>query len=508
VKKEMNVIKKIKVDPGTTIPFNNKVDYCVGTGRMGLALHKAYFDQLKLVQEAIGFSHIRGHGLFCDDMAVCQRYDDKSGQQVFEYNYTYVDMVMDNYLNLGLRPFLELGFMPQQMASGDQTIFYWKGNVTPPINYEDWTTMVKTLLYHLIERYGKKEIVQWPIEVWNEPNLDSFWKDANMQEYLRLYEYTTIAVKEVDTAFKVGGPSICGINDELWLRSFLEYIQVHKLPLDFVTRHHYTIHIPKSEGRYRYALLHDLDESIQLLETSREIIDSFDEFRGMDIHITEFNTAYGSDCPIHDTNLNAAYIAALLSRLGDKHASYSYWTFGDIFEENGVPFTPFHGGFGMVANGCIPKPTFWVFVFYKQLQGTCVHRSKEAVIVQMPDGAYRGILWNVDVDYTGKSIEIELNLPAEKGEYCYITRTVDEECCNPLKLWHDMGEPSHLLPEQVALLKEHAVPMVKSGLVQAEVSKIKTMFVLKPNAVIYFELNRVERKSDRGYSWERIVNGK
>jgi len=94
-------------------------------------------------------------------------------------------------------------------------------------------------------------------------------------------------------------------------------------------------------------------------------VDSYEEFAGKDIHITEYNTSYIPNAPVHDTCYNAAYVAQMLSRLGDCHTSYSYWTFGDVFEELGVPFTPFHGGFGLVANGCIPKPTFWTFAFYK-----------------------------------------------------------------------------------------------------------------------------------------------
>lgn len=503
----MSKVKKILVKQSVEIPFNNRVDFCVGTGRMGLALHKEYYEQLKMVQEVMGFKYIRGHGLFCDDMAICQSYADESAKQVFEYNFTYLDRVMDSYINLGLRPFLELGFMPEKMASGNQTVFYWKGNVTPPKNYEDWTAMVQATLRHLMERYGKENVVKWPIEVWNEPNLSGFWKGADMQEYFRLYEYTALAVKEVDSAFKIGGPAVCGGTDKIWIRSFLEYVQEKKLPLDFITRHHYTTHVPKEEGHYKYTKLHDLDVSFQELETTREIIDSFDRFRGMDIHITEFNTSYVPDCPLHDTNLNAAYTAAMLSRLGDKHASYSYWTFGDVFEEKGVPFTPFHGGFGMVANGCIAKPTFWTFAFYKQLQGNCVHRSEEAIIVQLPDGNYLGILWNLDVDYTGEPLKLEFELPGQAGEYCLVSKTVDEECCNPLKLWHDIGEPANLLPEQTALLKEHAVPLIKSESIVATKAGIDICFVLKTNAVVYFELKAVERKSDRGYSYERVVKG-
>ena len=113
--------KRILLAPEGNTEFHNQVDYCVGTGRMGLALQKEYFEQLKLVQEEIGFQHIRGHGLFCDDMAIYQVSDDGTA----EYNYTYLDRVMDSYLELGIKPFLELGFMPEKMASGKQTIFYW-----------------------------------------------------------------------------------------------------------------------------------------------------------------------------------------------------------------------------------------------------------------------------------------------------------------------------------------------------------------------------------------------
>jgi len=503
----MNKTKQILVKEGTKIPFHNNMDYCVGTGRMNLALHKEYFNQLKLVQETIGFTYIRGHGLFCDDMAICQSYEDESGKQVFEYNYTYLDMVMDNYISLGLRPFLELGFMPKAMASGDQTVFYWKGNVTPPKNYADWTAMVQAMLQHLLERYGVEEVLQWPIEVWNEPNLNVFWKDADMQEYFKLYEYTALAVKAVNPSFKIGGPSICGVSDKIWIQSFLEYVQTKKAPLDFITRHHYTTHPHEKAGHYQYAKLHDFAESMAELETTREIIDSFQEFKGMDIHITEFNTSYSPDCTIHDTNHNAAYLAQLLSRLGDKHASYSYWTFGDVFEEIGVPFTPFHGGFGLVANGCIPKPTFWTFAFFKQLQGNCVYRSGEALVVQLPNGSYRGILWNVDTNYTADTLDLELHLPGKDGGYCLVTKTVDEECCNPLKLWHDMGEPAHLSVAQTALLKAHAVPLVKSTRVIAEKSECALHFLLNPNAVMYFELNQADIQSDRGYSYERIIRG-
>ena len=179
------------------VEFHNQVDYCIGTGRMGLALQKEYQEQLKMVQEAIGFSHIRGHGLFCDDMVIYQEHI-VDGETVVEYNFTYLDMVMDSYLEVGLKPFIELGFMPEKLASGKQTVFYCKGNVTPPKSYQGWRELIKALLYHLMDRHGADEVVTWPVEVWNEPNLPGFWEHADMQEYFRLFKESFEAVKEVD----------------------------------------------------------------------------------------------------------------------------------------------------------------------------------------------------------------------------------------------------------------------------------------------------------------------
>lgn len=505
--------KRVVITEKSVAFFQNNVDYCIGTGRMGLALTQEYQEQLKLVQEEIGFRHIRGHGLFCDDMAIYQEYEE-DGETKVEYNYTYLDRVMDSYSKVGLKPFLELGFMPEKLASGTQTVFCWKGNTTPPRDYGQWCQMVQALLRHLMERYGADEVVQWPIEVWNEPNLCGFWENADMEEYFKLFHRTFEAVKGVDVRFRVGGPAVCGGTDEKWIRAFMEYCHENKIPVDFVTRHHYTIEQPVHEGHYAYSELMKPEDGFANLRSSRDIVDSFPEYRGLPIHITEFNTSYTPKGVIHDTNLNAAFIAHQLSRLGDVNESYSYWTFGDVFEELGVPFAPFHGGFGLVAEGCIPKPTFWTFAFYKKLQesgGSCVYKDDNLVVLKRRNGDYLGIAWNVAFteDNTGGQNgggrRIEIFLPAGKEEYCFLTKTVDEETCNPLKVWHDIGEPAHLTDMQKKLLRESARPYLWTERKRACDGRLCVELVLKKNAVVYFELNAGEVVSDRGYRYEKVV---
>ena len=521
----------INVKIGDRAYFHNQVDYCIGTGRMGLALHKEYHDQLKMAQDYIGFQHIRGHGLFCDDMGIYQQHKenfwDPNSPYEVEYNFTYLDRVMDDYRSMGLKPFLELGFMPYKMASGTQTIFYWKGNTTPPKDYEDWKKMVQALLRHLIERYGE-EAYTFPIEVWNEPNLPGFWYKADMDEYFKLFKESFYAIKEVSKRFRVGGPAVCGGTDEKWIGAFMEFCHKNKIPVDFVTRHHYTTELPERDGHYGYAELMNEEDGFANLKTTRDIIDKYKEYKGLEIHITEYNTSYIPNCPLHDTNQNAAYIAKQLSRLGDGNESYSYWTFGDVFEEQGIPFTPFHGGFGLIANGCIPKPTFWTFVFFKNLkreEGECIFKNDNAVIMKMKDGSLRGVLWNDTRNRAGKDFTMHLSLETEAGEYCILTKRVDEDTCNPLKVWHDLGEPANPDAATTELIKSAAWPFVRTvrrkttGNVPKRtvpsgtnvpkrtvpVGTLEFDVVLKENAVVYFEATCAAVKSDRGYHYEHVT---
>ncbi|MCL2078261.1 MAG: xylan 1,4-beta-xylosidase [Oscillospiraceae bacterium] len=491
-----------RINLENTVPFGNNAAYCVGTGRMNLALRHEYHKQLEKVQEDIGFAYIRGHGLFCDDMAVYHTYTE-DGIEKEEYNFSYVDMVFDGYLSLGIKPFVELGFMPEQMASGSQTIFYWKGNVTPPVCYDKWARLVTAAVTHWIERYGSEEVISWPFEVWNEPNLPGFWKDADMEEYFKLYDVTSRAVKSCDARIRVGGPAICGVDDERWMRCFLEYCSENNVPLDFVTRHAYATEAPETDGRYVYQKLITPEAFMEELRQSRLIIDSFPQFSGMEMHITEFNTSYSPKNPIHDTNLNAAYIARVLSELGDCCASYSYWTFGDVFEETGVAFTPFSGCFGLLANGGIPKPTYLTYVFYKELYPEAVARSEHFIVTKSDSGDLRGVAWN-PVDGQGGDITLRFLAAVKDGAYLLLLKTADEITCNPLKTWLDMGSPAYPSKRQTELLKECARPRITTKRLDVRDGDAEFEVLLTANAVCYFELQAITPETDRGFTQERI----
>ncbi len=483
--------------------FTNNAAFCVGTGRMGLALHKEYHDQLAMVQELCRFKHIRGHGLFCDDMGIYQYFKTPDGKEHISYNFTYLDRVMDDYISLGLKPFLELGFMPSRMASGTQTIFYWKGNTTPPADHERWAELLRVTLRHLADRYGEVEVSTWPCEVWNEPNLPGFWEHADEKAYHQLYKTSVLAVKSVLPDMRVGGPAICGGATSLdWVRNFLTFCRDEQLPVDFLTRHAYMGETPQHQARYMYHTMRTVDSIMEEMHATREVIDAFTEYKGMEMHITEFNTSYNPFCPIHDTNYNAALIAGLLARMGDECASYSYWTFGDVFEEQGVPARPFHGGFGMIANGLIPKPTLWTFAWFTGLKGTPVHRDDNCVVLHKADGSYEGVAWNI-AQAERESRELALSLPMS-GECVLMTETVDEDCCNPLKCWHDMGEPASLTGAQLHFLRQAGQPLCRTE----RIMDGKAVLRLGENAVVHFVCHPVRMETEEGYDYTWYVSNR
>ncbi|MCK5732960.1 MAG: hypothetical protein KAI38_02155, partial [Candidatus Latescibacteria bacterium] len=173
-------------------PLNHYWSTCVGAGRANEGLRANWLEHLALSVRECGFRYVRFHGLFHDDMFV---YREEEGG--VRYNWQYIDELFDRMLAIGVRPFLELGFCPKDLASGDETIFWWKGGIAPPSDYGKWRDLVEAFTRHCVDRYGLDEVRSWYFEVWNEANLPLFWSGTKRQ-YFELYKVSAQAVKSVD----------------------------------------------------------------------------------------------------------------------------------------------------------------------------------------------------------------------------------------------------------------------------------------------------------------------
>jgi len=376
---------------------------CIGAGRANEGLRADWQQQLAMCQREIGFKQIRFHGLLSDDMGVYAESHD--GQP--RHNWQYIDQLYDALLAQNIRPFVELSFMPSALASGSKKIFWWQANVTPPKSYEKWDSLIRDLTAHWTERYGAEEVARWNFEIWNEPNYPGFWGPRNPQrareEYFELYAHTAAAVKSVNAQYQVGGPSGAGPD---WVKSFLDFCIASNAPLDFISYHGYGLGGGASgldaDGNSFLYLSPDLLAPAHNAVSQRAVIDGSAK-PNLPIHVTEWSTSYSPRDPVHDAYFSAPYILEQFKNTQAGVASFSYWVFTDIFEENGPPLTPFHGGFGLLNFSGIKKPAYFAFQFLNRLgKSELKNADPHSWICRDDKGGAQILLWDLTHATAGK----------------------------------------------------------------------------------------------------------
>jgi xylan 1,4-beta-xylosidase len=376
--------RSIEVDAGAAgRPFDRSFNLSVGADYPGTLIRPESLAQLRTSVGEHGFRYIRFHAIFHDDLGTVKV---EGGKTV--YDWSKIDQLYDAFLAMGIKPFVELGFTPQAMATSPQTIFYWKGNTSHP-EPEAWRALVDAFVRHLIDRYGAEEVRTWYFEVWNEPNLDGFWENADQQAYFELYENSARAIKAVDPELRVGGPSTAGA---AWVPELLEFAHSRNVPVDFVTTHTYGVDggFLDENGHDDNKLSTNPDAVTGDVRRVREQIEK-SAFPGLPLFFTEWSSSYNPRDPVHDSYVSAAYILTKLKAARGYAQGMSYWTYSDLFEEAGPPPTPFHGGFGLMNREGIRKAAWFSYKYLNQLQGREVPLS-DPQAVAVVDGKRVGLL--------------------------------------------------------------------------------------------------------------------
>lgn len=357
---------------------------CAGRAEEGLRAD--WQGQLALVQREIGFHYLRFHGLLSDDMGLY--HEDAKGRPF--YTFAYVDELYDAMRAQHIRPFVELSFMPSRLAAGERTIFWWKANVTPPRDLSKWNGLVRALVEHLQQRYGTAEVAQWYFEVWNEPDLPAFWT-GTAQDYLNLYRNTAETIKTVCPTCRVGGPAsaISGF-ESIWLSSVTQ----NRVPADFLSTHAYGV-VGQRFGVDGVAY-RTTGEPITRVRESHDLIAN-SPTPSLPLFYTEWNSRYTEGHPIHDQYISAAFILNTLRQATGLADAMGYWTFTDLFEEDGPLLQPFHGGFGLLTVQGIRKPAYFAYRFLAQLGPEDVASSDPlSWVTRKQDGSVQVLFW----DYT------------------------------------------------------------------------------------------------------------
>jgi len=475
----------------------------VGAGRANEGLRAGWLEQMKVVVEHCGFQYVRFHGLFHDDMFV---YRETDGEAV--YNFQYIDDLFDRLLEIGVRPFVEFGFCPKDLASGPETVFWWKGNTAPPKDYLKWSALIRSCAIHWIDRYGLDEVRKWYFEVWNEPNLKDFFHGTRKQ-YFELYKTTALTLKSVDSLLRVGGPATSNFVPDarfdgekedischavvtkaekldllewrpVWIEPFLAYCSREKLPVDFVSTHPYPTDWPlDGKGRLQ-KYTRGSEATITDLKLLRKLINN-GPYDQAEVHLTEWNSSPSPRDFTHDYIQAATYIAKVNLESTGLVNSLSYWTFTDVFEELGGGDTLFHGGFGLINYHGIVKPAFHAYRFLHALGDEILARVKGGIVTrESSTQRIRALFYHYpnemrqappisegtrqkadEVLAMGTPDSIVVKIKGMRPNAVMVVETLDETHGNAMHAWREAGSPESPTREQTEAIRREALAVLR-----------------------------------------------
>ncbi|HEX4074818.1 MAG TPA: hypothetical protein VHX49_05425 [Candidatus Acidoferrales bacterium] len=441
----------IEVDPSApSHPFPHFWEQMFGSGRAVLSLRYAYRQDLQQVKQATGFQYIRFHGIFDDETGLYD--EDASGKPV--YNFSYIDQIYDGLLANGVRPFVELSFMPKKLAA-QQTlhVFWYHPIVSPPKDWNKWGDFVSHFAQHLVDRYGIDEVSQWYFEVWNEPNLDFWAGDPKQQTYYQLYDVTARALKSVSPHLRVGGPATA---QAAWIDSFIKHCVENHVPVDFVSTHVY--------GNDTAQNVLGIDESVPRTKmvylAAKKVHDEVAASPDPNLPIiwSEYNASYKNETDVTDSTFMGPWLANTIRQCDGLTAMMSYWTFSDVFEEQGVVKKPFYGGFGLMAEDEIPKPSFNAFKALHELGDERITESSDsALVTRRSDGTLAVAVWNLFLpEEKGEAKTVTITVKGMSGKRRALVARVDSTHGSPLPAYDAMGSPVDPTPKQIERLRSAA----------------------------------------------------
>jgi len=430
--------------PGRPLP--HFWEHMFGSGRAVLSLREGYRDDMRAVRAVTAFSYVRFHAIFHDEVGLYS--EDKSGQPV--YNFSYIDQIYDGLLANGVRPFVELGFMPGSLASAPtHQSFWYKPFSAPPKDYARWDALMTAFAQHLIARYGIDEVSQWYFEVWNEPNLDFWAGQPSQSSYFTLYDHTARSLKAVDARLRVGGPATAQV---AWVGDFIRHVTAEHVPADFVSSHIYgddtsqdIFGVPGNIPRNRM-VCRGVEKAHQEIQASPQ--------PSLPFILSEFNASWGNHREVTDAPYMGPWLGETIRQCDGLVQDMSYWTFSDVFEEQGVVKTPFYGGFGLRAAGGIPKPAFNAFALMHQLGEERLPLAAEGTLLtRRRNGALVLALWNYaepGATVAARRVVLEFrHVAAQRVDL----QSMDDTHANVMTAYQSMGSPQYPTQAQIAELR-------------------------------------------------------
>ncbi len=473
-----NATENIVIDEAApTRPFPHFWEQMFGSGRANLSLRESYREDLKTVKQHTGFTYVRFHAILDDENGVYD--EDAQGNPV--YNFSYVDQIYDGLLANQVKPFVELSFMPRKLAANlTPHPFWYKPLPSPPKDPAKWSALVQAFTRHLIDRYGKSEVAQWYFEVWNEPNIDFWDGDPKQATYFALYDVTAKAIKQVDSSLRVGGPATA---QAAWVGAFISHCKQNDIPFDFVSTHVYG----NEDSKNVFGRELPISRRDMVARSAKKVYDEVKASAAPDTPIiwSEYNATYMTQQQVTDSAFMGPWLANNIRECDGLTTMMSYWTFSDVFEEQGVVKTPFYGGYGLIAALHLPKAAFWDFDLLHQLGSQRIMiNSQNALVTKRPDGTYVIALWNYAEPGENAGPKTFQLVPKRVKTKIYNLQFISPDHGSALEAWKKMGSPAYPTPVQVRNLIEESRPG------PAQRFRLDHAIVLGPQTLAVLEIGR------------------
>src|SRR4051812_15471668 len=430
-------------------PFPHFWEQMFGSGRANLTLRDSYRRDLDSVRDITGFQYVRFHAIFHDENGVY----DEDAQGHPTYNFSYVDQIYDGLLAHRVKPFVEISFMPKKLAASPVLHAFWyKPSPAPPKDYSKWDALITAFAQHLLSRYGAEELSQWYFEVWNEPNIDFWAGEPKQATYFELYDHTVRALKAVNPRFRVGGPATA---QAAWADAFIQHVAQANVPADFISTHVYANDTAKDV----FGTNENIPRDRMVCRAVNKVHEQIKASTRPNLPLiwSEYNASYMNEPQITDSVFMAPWLADTIRQCDGLVDVMSYWTFSDVFEEQGVVKQPFYGGFGLIAAYGLPKPSYNAFKILHLLGDRRLQVNSDVALATMKDRSPIFAAWNLVLPGAmGSARRVTFQLTGITGDHTALVHRVDATHGSLLDAYAQMGSPKYPTPSQIQTLQQAA----------------------------------------------------
>lgn len=496
-----------------TTTFSKYWSKVTSIGRASLCLRHEVRRQIEIAQEDLGFEFIRFHGIFSDDMMVYK--EDEKGNPI--YNWFYIDEIFDFFYRVKLKPFIEIGFMPETLASKKQYAFLWHANVSYPKSLKKWTDLIEAFVKHCIDRYGVSEVKKWCFQIWNAPDLpEVFWYENN-DKFFGFFKATYNSIKQLIKDSKIGSPGLLPINNFEFMDTFLKFCESNFISLDFIACNVYAYTDPKNNTLP--SQLFNKHDNILILDKEDYLTNSINEIKtllkkyslNIPIYITEWNLSPYTNDYTRDTCFLSSYIAYNVINNTGNIDILSFWSLSDIIEEGLTESKLFHGGLGLLTYNRIKKPSYNAFSLLSKLGDNIIEKGNDFIITSK-NHSYQILSYNFIyfdelfmsgdkslLDYHNRynvyknsnlNKEINLIISIPSGYYRIKRWYLNRDSGSTFDAWERMGAPEQIQSDIYNYLKAKEIPEI--NLTTKEVkNELLISDSIPPHGILLIEIDKI-----------------